>query len=145
MKPKRLFAVVLIGLLAGLGLGAPVPVRPAPKDSDALKGAWTVTKAEENGRPQDDLSKAVFTFTDNVLSLKLQNEKAPVDLTFKLDPANKSIDFQPADTKEPALCIYEVKGDTLKLCIADPDRKKRPTELKSTEKGVVYIELTRSK
>jgi|SRR5579884_4253037 len=143
MNAKRLFALSLCGLL--LCVAAVSKARQPEKEAEALKGAWTVTKAEENGKAQDDLSKAVFTFKDNKLSLKLQNEKDTVELTYKLDPAKKSIDIQPADTKEPAQGIYEVKGDTLKLCVADPDKKKRPADFKSGEKGIVYIELTRNK
>src|SRR4051794_11409210 len=105
MNAKRLFALALCGLL--LCVATVTQARQDNKDADAIKGGWTVTKAEENGKAQDDLSKAVFTFKDNKLTLKLQNEKEPVELSYKLDPTKKSIDIQPADTKEPAQGIYE--------------------------------------
>src|SRR5262249_3312492 len=108
----------------------------------------TVTKAEENGKNQDELAKATFTFKDDKLTLKLPSEKDPVELRYTLGPDKnpKTIDIQPSDTKDPAQGIYELKGDMLKLCVMDPGGK-RPGELKApaNTKGVVYIELTRNK
>jgi uncharacterized protein (TIGR03067 family) len=146
MNPKRLFALALtVGLL---GLGAASQARQEKNDKEAIKGTWTVTKAEEGGKAQDELAKATFTFKDDRLTLKLPSEKDPVELKYILDPAKnpKTIDIQPSDTKDAAQGIFELKGDMLKLCVADPGGK-RPSEFKAPAgmKGVVYIELMRNK
>jgi uncharacterized protein (TIGR03067 family) len=144
MNAKRLFALTLVASL--VCLGAVSQARQEKNDKEAIKGTWTVTKAEENGKAQDELNKAKFTFKDDKLTLKLPMEKDPVELTFKLDSGKmpKSIDIQPTDSKDPAVGIYELKGDTLKLCVMDPGGK-RPGEFKAGSKGIVLIELSRDK
>jgi uncharacterized protein (TIGR03067 family) len=147
MYTKRLFALALMGMLFCLGtmLQARQDTKP---DKEMIKGNWTVAKAEENGKAQDELVKAKFTFKDDKLTLKLAMEKDPVELSYKLDDKKtpKTIDIQPADTKEPAQGIYELtdNGTKLKLCVMDPGGM-RPKEFKATTKGVVVIELTRDK
>jgi uncharacterized protein (TIGR03067 family) len=139
MNTKRLFALALLGVL--LGLGAATQARQQKPDQDLIQGNWTVTKAEENGKSQDELVKSIFAFKDN----KVTVQPGP-NMTFKLDPTKnpKTIDIQPVDAKEPALGIYELTGDKLRLCIMDPGGA-RPKEFKAATKGVVVIELTRNK
>src|SRR5260370_5649249 len=144
MNAKRLFALALVGLLVCLGTVS--QARQEKNDKEALKGTWTVNKAEENGKAQDELNKAKFTFKDDKLTLKLPMEKDPVELTYTLEAGNtpKTIDIKPTDSKDPAQGIYELKGDTLKLCVMDPGGK-RPGEFKAGGKGVVLIGLAAHK
>jgi uncharacterized protein (TIGR03067 family) len=120
------------------------------KDKDALQGSWKVDKAEEDGKPVEELKGAKFTFKDDRVTVSFDNkESEPVELRMTLD-ANKTprqIDFLDVkgDSKEAAPGIYDLTGDTLKLCVAEPTLKKRPTEFKSAEKMITYIELKREK
>jgi uncharacterized protein (TIGR03067 family) len=124
----------------------PMPVRAAD-DKSPLNGTWTVVKAEEDGKPNDELQKAKLTFTDGgKLLIKLQNEDKPLEAALKLDATRKPkhIDLTYVDGKK-AIGIWELDGEKLKLCIGDPGVKERPTEFKSTSRDVTYVELTRDK
>jgi uncharacterized protein (TIGR03067 family) len=142
---RLLFSVVTLG-----GLAAALPLRGAD-DKNPLDGTWTVVKAEADGRPDGEVLKAKFTFKDgDKLIIKLANEDKPLDaVTVKLDPAKKPKQIDLTRTfegrQETATGIYDLDGDRLKLCIADPEVKERPTEFKSTSRKVTYVELTRDK
>lgn len=78
-------------------------------------------------------------------------DEAHIKGSFKLDPTKKpkTIDMTfPAalDAKEDqkVLGIYELEGDTLRLCYG-PDRGKRPTELNSkagSKRSVIVFKRT---
>lgn len=76
-----------------------------------------------------------------------RNDKDPRKFRFKLNPKEKpkTIDMTSLNGKykgsvNPA--IYQLDGDTLKICSPNgPDTKQRPTELKS-EKGSSIVLLT---
>jgi uncharacterized protein (TIGR03067 family) len=124
-----------------------LPVRAAA-DKSPLNGTWTVVKAEEDGKPNDELQKAKFTFKDDgKLLIKLQKEDKPLEVTFKLDTSGKPhyIDLRHVEEDKKAVGIWELDADKLKLCIAHRDAKERPTEFKSTSRDVTYVELTRDK
>jgi len=147
MYTKRLCALALMAMLFCLGTVSQARQDKKP-DKELLKGSWTVVKAEENGKAQDELVKAKFTFKDDKVTLKLAMEKDPVELSYKVDDKKtpKTIDIQPADSKEPAQGIYELTDNDakLRLCVMDPGGQ-RPKEFKATSKGVVVIEMTRDK
>jgi len=65
--------------------------------------------------------------------------------TFKIDPAKKpkTIDVSYTDGPEKgktSLGIYELEGDTYKLCI-DPEGKSRPTEFAAKPGSGYYLEV----
>ena len=65
--------------------------------------------------------------------------------TYVIEPAKspKTIDITMKEgDKGTAHGIYELKGDTLKICVARPNTE-RPTEF--TEKGTVFITFKRKK
>jgi uncharacterized protein (TIGR03067 family) len=111
-----------------------------PVKKGLLEGDWTVKTAEENGAAQKEFDKAVFTFTADKLSAKL--DKDVLEYAYKLDESKtpKTIDLwdTPDRKSEPALGIVEVNGDTLKLCIASYELKERPKEFKA-DKGKVWL------
>ncbi len=43
------------------------------------------------------------------------------------------------------LAIYEISGDTLKMCFAPHESKDRPSKFDSKEAGHQYLELKRKK
>jgi uncharacterized protein (TIGR03067 family) len=125
-------------------------VASAADEKSPLTGTWTVVTAEEDGKPQADTLKAKFTFKGaNTLLIKLADEAKPRELTCKLDDAKKpkhiNLTYTDRDVTETATGIYELDGDKLKLCVAEPEVKERPTEFKSKSRKVTYMELTRDK
>ena len=74
---------------------APPPFLPsslrAADEKKALDGTWTVVKAEADGKPENEVLGASFTFADgDKLVIKLAKDDKPLDPTaVKLDAAAK--------------------------------------------------------
>jgi uncharacterized protein (TIGR03067 family) len=130
-----LFTTVLL-------LGA---AQDAKKDLDQLQGSWQVTSAEREGKPLDTAKNDRLIFKGDQLTVQ---GKTGDESTFMLDPAQKpaAIDITPA--KGPARTIrgiYQIEGDTLKLCFGDPSSE-RPKEFTAKAgTGFVLVTLKREK
>ena len=90
------------------------------KAREGILGAWTVVAVEENGRPipKDSPRIAMTTvhFGKRCISVTRLGETSLID-SYRLDPRTnpKSIDIPLLDGTLKG--VYEIKGDTLKLCI----------------------------
>ena len=112
-------------------------------DAKAVQGSWKPTKAELAGKPMPD---AVL----QSISLKLENGKyevfvgeAPDRGTYTLDSTTKPRSITITGTDGPNKgetfpAIYELKGDTLRICY-DLSGAKRPTEFKSIAGTKLYL------
>jgi uncharacterized protein (TIGR03067 family) len=144
MIHRSLLVSIGFGLLAA-GAARGDDAKDAAKK---LEGTWTVDSASRDGK--DTTAKgSQIVFAGNKMTLKPAKavESKEDAMTFQVDPAKKpgSIDFgyvgkAPPNTA-PGKGIYELDGDTLKLCIGPPD--KRPTEF--TDKGALFMVLKRKK
>jgi uncharacterized protein (TIGR03067 family) len=98
-----------------------------------LQGTWKVVRAEINGQPADiSLFRKPFQVRGDriVTGAAGSPEKG---FRFRVDPNQnpKTIDFLIRDDdEEAALGIYELDGDTLKLCMRWGPGKERPTEFR---------------
>jgi uncharacterized protein (TIGR03067 family) len=106
------------------------------KEVKKFQGTWTFESSEAGGNelPADDLKTLILTFEGDKHTVKKGDEVIQVG-TQKLDPSRspKTIDVTMAEGPHKGtvmLGIYEIDGDTLKVCF-DPEGKKRPTEFKS--------------
>ena len=126
-------SVLLAWALAFL-LGAKGPKETAAKDAERLQGTWIVVSGQEDGdKYEGEYLKSVrVTFRgdectfNKPLGIKLFT-KAP----FKLDPTQepKAIDFDVAGGAKYLNGIYQLEGDSLRLCIEHIyGDNKRPTE-----------------
>lgn len=126
-------------LLAGLGLpnasGAPRE-DALKKELKAMAGTWRPVSAENNGFrvSEDDLeNRRRVLDVDGKWSTR-EGDKTVVEWKVKsLDPTKtpKAIDIEVASGEYKGmvyLAIYELDGDTLRICFAMPDRPVRPTE-----------------
>jgi uncharacterized protein (TIGR03067 family) len=142
MIRQSLLALVLVWT-ASAGAARP------DDDKELLKGTWTVAKSVEDGKPNKETANAKFTFKEDRLLLKLAGEMRAMEATFVLDPSKKpkhiDISTKDGDTTLTAVGIYELDGDKLRLCVAGPDGPGRPTEFKSANRKIIYLELTRDK
>jgi uncharacterized protein (TIGR03067 family) len=97
-------------------------------DAAMLQGTWTMILGEREGRKLSDeeVASARLTITGTKYSYTLGGRTETG--TFKLDPSQKprAIDVTPEEGK-PILGIYEIEGDTHKVCFAEPGRE-RPSE-----------------
>jgi RNA polymerase sigma factor (sigma-70 family) len=154
----KLVAVVLLGLsvfLTGAGLlawqlSAQTPVAGnagAKKDRDALQGTWTVVSAQVNGQainPNEEAAikgKPVVFKGDKLIArhegdYKLDETKTPRELD--MIPS----EGPPGEKGQTFRCIYELKGDDLKLTFNGPNQ---PRPKAFDEEGAMALVLRRAK
>jgi uncharacterized protein (TIGR03067 family) len=136
------------GLIAAAAAGATKP----GDDLAALKGSWKVADSLQAGRgdflkPFQKGGKA--TDAVRVEGDKLQfllGKETLSEFSVKLDPSKSPPTIDLVSGKDTYLGIYELKGDTLRLCLVEG--KKRPTDIKGTKEGtksVVALTLRRTK
>lgn len=114
-----------------------------PADQQLLQGEWTPVKAELAGTP----------LPDNVLkqiSLKLLKNEYKVlvagksdDGTWTIEPDSKPkrmkiVGVKGPNAKKTFLAIYELTGDTLRICY-DLSGKEYPTEFKTKRDTKLYL------
>jgi uncharacterized protein (TIGR03067 family) len=111
-----------------------------------LQGTW---EAEKDGK------KLTLTFAKKEFTVIMNGEK--VTGTFKTDGKKnpKEIDMSVVDAEgqhaaykgKTSLGIYELKGDTLRWCAAEPGMDRRPTEFTNSQGDAKFmlVELKRKK
>ncbi len=136
-------AVLAVFLVAA---DKPADNKPTDKktDKDSLQGTWILTRAEVNGEAVKLPDKATLTFKGDAVD----NSLHPDDKwTFTLDPDKKppTMDFKitHGTETETQLAVYELKGDTLIVCI-EKKEKGYPKAVASKE-GNMFLTLKRVK
>jgi len=131
-------AGVVTLLAAGLlliGAGWLTADDKAEKDQEALQGMWQPETLNQAGQaaPAEQLKEITFVIKDNTYSISMGGKELE-NGTFKLDSSKKpkTIDFEIQsgnDKGKKQSGIYELEGDTFKLCLAFPGESDRPKEL----------------
>ena len=135
--------IALVTLLCTLGFSASGgPGTRADDKADVEKelkkfeGTWTFESVETGGKevPIAEFKGITVTFEGDKYTVK-KGAEVIQSATQKLDPSKspKTLDVTVAEGVNKGavmLGIYEISGDTLKVCF-DPDGKKRPTQFKS--------------
>jgi uncharacterized protein (TIGR03067 family) len=124
-------------LMAGLALAAADP--EVRKDEDRLQGTWKVTSIENDGKKADPKTFAGWKLVvaGNKMTA-LDGNDVVDDHTFTLAAAAKppALDLVPLMGEKKAKTvkgIYRLEGDTLTVCVSEPDAKERPKEFRSVE------------
>src|ERR1700722_18823713 len=112
------------------------------KELKKFQGTWTFESVEAGGKeePAADFKGMTVTFEGDKFTVKKGDEVIQA-ATQKLDPSKspKTIDVTEAVNKGAVMLgIYEISGDTLKVCF-DSEGKKRPTEFKSASGSQVLV------
>ena len=142
MASRLMFAALLIGFV----VGADAPNADAVKEEmKKLEGTWTVESATKDGKPLEKQKGGQFIFAADKLTIKSADGKME-KMTYKVDPSAKprTMDFVPEEKKPNTAtghAIYELDGDSLKLCLGPPGR--RPKEF--SDQGQVLFLLKRKK
>lgn len=126
------------------------PAEDKKKDEETIQGTWTVVSWEKIGKktPDDELKALKVTIKDGTMTV--DGGKKKEKHTYKLDPSQKpkAIDLTNTgvEEKETTLAIYELDGDTLKVCWGEKDPDHRTTKFASdADSGQTMIVLKREK
>ena len=130
----RLLIMAVVGLfLAAVACKAD----DAKKELEKWQGTWTLVGAEEKGQrtSDEDLKKVPVTLTskDDKFTIKFGDQM--MEGTFKIYPDKKPKAYDakgtdPEGKTHESIGIYEIDGDTLKVCFVQAD-KERPKEFKT--------------
>ena len=126
-----------LGLIAFGGTGAGADDKAdVEKELKKFQGTWTFESVEAGGKkvPAAEFKGITVTFEGDKYTVKKGDEVIQA-ATQKLDPSKspKTLDVTVAEGPNKGavmLGIYEISGDTLKVCF-DPEGKKRPTQFTS--------------
>jgi uncharacterized protein (TIGR03067 family) len=120
---------VLVMLAAGCsGAGPSAPDTAVKEDMQKLQGRWNVTSIEVNGArvPADKIGDPGAVIEGDRYAIH------DFRLTITIDPTKtpKAIDMVGKEGNGKPLSmigIFELDGDTLRICFAKPGQKQRPT------------------
>jgi uncharacterized protein (TIGR03067 family) len=121
-------ACLIFILIAGIGAD------DKPKeDADRFQGTWIVDRVERNGKKESQLFTIKVIFDGEKILSKVGKRDPDPQGTFKLDPKAKPKGYVVTTSDgRVAKGIYELKDDTLKVCLSGPDDE-APTTFETKE------------
>ena len=109
-----------------------LPAADPPKtDAEKIQGTWDVSRIELNGKvqPKDPLFHVRVTFDGDKLLTRVGKRQSEARGTFKLDQGHTPKVYDLTTTEGTTVHgIYELNGDTLKVCLSAPGDE-RPTTM----------------
>ena len=118
----------------------------AEKELKKFKGTWSVESHEAEGAPApaEDLKTITLVFEGDKFEVR-RDGKVFQSGTQKVDPSRKpkTVDARVTEGEgkgKVMLGIYQLDGDTLKVCF-DPEGKKRPTEFKTATGSGTFLNV----
>jgi uncharacterized protein (TIGR03067 family) len=142
MKRHLFIVAAALGLLAA---------DEAKDDREAIQGTWKVVATEDSGRetPPEALKNLKIKWVITKDKITYQVGKMTTAWSYTLDPAKKPKWIDLTESGRPMLGVYELDGDTLKVCYPEAVRYKgrRSTALESKPDSVndVLVVLKREK
>src|SRR5262249_30534152 len=137
---RKVLTAAAVCLLVG-ALGA----RGGDAKKEKLEGTWAVVSGEKGGEkaPEGELEGVKIIIAGDKMTF--QQGGKDQEGSIKLDPGKKPKEIDITRGEKTARGIYELTGDTLKLCVAFTGSD-RPTQFK-TEAGaqVMMLVLKREK
>jgi uncharacterized protein (TIGR03067 family) len=127
---NRTLLLVLAAGLGFIGVAADEGKDPARKELDRLQGEWKLVSATRDGKDMPEERVRGYRNTVKGDRFTVSHDGKDVETgKMQLNPAKKikEVNLVLAEGKQMALGIYELSGDTYKLCYAPPG-KERPTE-----------------
>lgn len=106
------------------GKRAAVPADSTAPERAKLVGTWTATDGEfQGGRMAPEALKDLkWTFTSDKVSFSMLGQSMQATYTLQPTSSPKTFDFKGPETAIQG--IYELNGDTLKVCYAATERPK---------------------
>ena len=104
---------------------------PLQLDSQRIRKTWEVVSNVICGLEDDEIRPWFFTFNKDNIVIKLGEGKNEWEYRLiENEEGPKKIDLHHGEITTH--CIYEITGDTLRLCFKNPGSKERPTSFEST-------------
>jgi uncharacterized protein (TIGR03067 family) len=134
---KYIACICFVVALSFAAFAADVP------DAKAIQGDWKPVKAELAGQPMPDevLKTISLKIGDGTYEVHVGSmpDKGTVAVDSSTTPKSMTITGTEGPNKGKTFpCIYELKGDTLRICY-DLSGTKRPTEFKSLAATQLYL------
>jgi uncharacterized protein (TIGR03067 family) len=136
MRGKCLWVVVVASLAAGRTLQGGSGKDAGEDVLMKIQGTWKFVSQEMDGkpRPKEELAKQTITFAGDKWTVHRDGKVIQAG-THKFDAGKKpaqvdAVVTEGEDKGSTMLGIYELKGDTIKVCF-DPKGKERPTDFTS--------------
>jgi uncharacterized protein (TIGR03067 family) len=152
MSVRWLTTLTMIPLLAGLAWPLPAGDKDdaVTRDMKMLAGHWRLVSFMTGGKEVAAEKIETITLTIEGDRYLVDFGKQKMTLTFKIDPAKKPKAIDLINTKDDKKTItegiYEISGDTLKVCRGTEAGQKRPTEFTAKEgTGLVIAVYQREK
>lgn len=124
--------------LTAVSLASGLHPQEAKTELNKLQGKWLIVAMERDGRsaPEEHCDSLLVTIAGDKMTLGFKEGKGlVVEHQIQLDPTNpKVMDLVvPSGSQKGKvlLGIYELDGQTLKMCHTDAGAKERPSEYKA--------------
>lgn len=139
---QRLVVLVFLGLLATSGAVLAKAKAKTQSDLELLQGTWDIVEVVNNGAQvtQDPMRRGRVVFAGAMMTVQESPDEAqPRKFQITLYPREKpkAIDMTTQNGEYQGSvngAIYELEGDTLKLCAPNsPEVDERPTQFQSEE------------
>jgi uncharacterized protein (TIGR03067 family) len=127
---KKLLVVLTVGLLLGADAKD-----DGKKELEKFQGEWTVESGERDGQKfPEEVAKSLKRTVKGDKTIVSREGQVVAEGTITLDPTKKpkTIDIKLDASGETVQGIYELDGDTLKICYAAPGMP-RPKEFATKE------------
>jgi uncharacterized protein (TIGR03067 family) len=123
----KLFLILCVGLLPAVDAA---DEDAAKKDLERMQGDWALASyVIDEAKLSDDEAQSLFRTIKGDQYTVFLFDKAIFKGTFKIDAGKKpkTLDsFAAGMPDKPVLAIYEIDGDTLKICSAAPGKERPP-------------------
>jgi uncharacterized protein (TIGR03067 family) len=140
MRRHAVAVVAVVSLMCGVGLsGAADEAKEeaVKKELQAFQGTWRLISRELDGKKasEEELKDRVVVFDAAGKVSARHGDKITFEAAWKIDPTKKPKAVDSTSTLgenkgKTNLGIYELEGDTLRVCLG-PIGKERPTEFSS--------------
>lgn len=146
-------SMVFAAVLSTILIAADKPTPAGDHGRQQLQGTWQVLEEYHGDSGPDAEGKRCRLIFEGEKFTIMKDQTAIIEGTFSVDAAKTPSridmkvlkDDENERTGQTALGIYQIDGDKLKWCSAEPGRGERPTEFDSKGTDYLLVVLERAK